>query len=132
MTRIVIDCINASARRIGTGRLSGRIVPRRYSEEDHAAAVRFYVELMNGRQVWHADVVGSPPCLWFSVDRQMIAVPLDPAAERRTTVLAVPDPAAVAARCWDAGYSVLVCDVDRGEPLEVEDPFGHRVRFVEG
>ena len=95
-----------------------------------AAARRFYCDLLGGRQVWRTGMAESRRTLWFIIDQQVIAVPVDARAERRTTMLEVDDPAALAEQCWDAGYGVFVGDEDAGDQLVILDPFENRIQLV--
>lgn len=48
------------------------------------------------------------------------------------TRLEVDDPIAVAAKCWDAGYTVCVVDPDHGDTrLALIDPFGRRIELAQ-
>ena len=90
----------------------------------------FYCDVLRGRQVrgGRRDVAS----LSFIVQGTRIDVDTHGNDEDgQAVVLAVPDPRAVAERCWDAGYSVRVGDDASGEPaVAVIDPFGRRIDLV--
>jgi hypothetical protein len=92
-----------------------------------SAAQAFYCDVLQGQQVWNADRAGR---LEFIVEGTHIDVAAGSATDRGPVVLCVPNPNAVAERCWDAGYSVEVGDESNGNLVSVIDPFGRRIDLV--
>jgi hypothetical protein len=91
-------------------------------------AEAFYCDVLHGRQVWDAERAGG---LSFIVEGTRIDVSTNAAADSEPFVLTVSDPAALAERCWDAGYSVRVGhDGETSPTVSVIDPFGRRIELV--
>jgi hypothetical protein len=91
-------------------------------------AQAFYCDVLHGRQVWDAERAGG---LSFIVEGTRIDVTTSAAADSDPLVLSVGDPAALAERCWDAGYSVRVShDAETPPTVSVIDPFGRRIELV--
>ena len=82
-----------------------------------SAAQAFYCELLDGREI-------SPGC--FAVAGVLIET--GEARRGQTTRVPVEDPEGVAARCWNAGYTVVVDDLDL--VIGVVDPLGLRIELV--
>ena len=85
------------------------------------AARRFYCELLDGREI-------APGC--FAVGGVLI----ETGRERRgqTARAAVRHPEGIAARCWNAGYTVVVDDAgdaSTAAAIAVLDPFGLRIEL---
>lgn len=114
--------------------LADKIVRLRSSRQSVDLALivearRFYRDVLGGREV-RSDSDGTSAALWFILGRQCIAVRLRE-SESGPMSLEVDDPAAVAERCWDAGYRVHASDPDDGDTrLSVIDPFGRRIDLL--
>lgn len=94
-----------------------------------AEARRFYRDVLGGREV-RRDSDGPSGALWFILGRQCVAVRLR-VSETGPVSLEVHDPAAVAERCWDAGYRIQASEPDGGDArLSVIDPFGRRIDLI--
>ena len=90
-------------------------------DEEAETARRFYCGLLDGREI-------APAC--FAVGGVLI----ETGQERRghTARAPVEDPEGVAARCWNAGYTVVVDDAVGGSmaaAIAVLDPFGLRIEL---
>ena len=99
-----------------TGRLSAARNPE-------TAARSFYQDLLGGRQVWPTGrrAIGK---LYFLFDRNLVEA--GPArGDVETLELGVDSPYDVAARCWDAGYTVRL--LEQPGAIAVIDPFGRAV-----
>jgi catechol 2,3-dioxygenase-like lactoylglutathione lyase family enzyme len=97
---------------------------------DAAVARWFYCDVLQGRQVWPSDRTADG-ALWFQVGNDLVTVRRDPEAIVIPARLAVDDPTAMAARCWDAGFAVQVRETTGGEvTFVVTDPFGRRIVLV--
>lgn len=91
---------------------------------EHVARA-FYEGALGGRQVWPTGQRAPSRRLWFLVDSSLVGVGLvDGDVER--CKLAVDSPAAIAERCWDAGYTIRLRSED-GDDLIVVDPFGREI-----
>ena len=117
--------------RIERGRL-GRAYSRVLNETFIARA--FYCDVLHGRQVWEELREGEAG-LSFIVEGTRIDVGRNAADDGAPIVLSVLDPEAVAARCWDAGHTVLVelgdqCSAEREAMVSVVDPFGRQIDLV--
>lgn len=89
------------------------------------AARAFYEVALGGRQVWPTGPRAVPRRLWFLVGSTLLRVSLDDREVDRPE-LHVDSPAAVAQRCWDAGYTIHVRGED-SDDLIVIDPFGREL-----
>ena len=95
------------------------------SRSQETAARCFYQDLLGGRQVWPT---GRRPIgkLYFLFDQSIVEV--GPArSDVESVEVAVESPNDVAARCWDAGYTVRLLGNERPGALVVVDPFGRAV-----
>lgn len=95
------------------------------ARSQETAARCFYQDLLGGRQVWPT---GRRPIgkLYFLFDQSIVEV--GPARSDVESVdVAVDSPNDVAARCWDAGYTVRLLGNERPGALVVVDPFGRAV-----
>ena len=88
------------------------------------AARTFYEGLLGGRQVWPTGPRAAPRRLWFLVGHTLVQVSLAPAGD--VLELSVDSPAAIAERCWDAGYTVRFRTEDTCD-FVVIDPFGREI-----
>lgn len=88
------------------------------------AARTFYEGVLGGRQVWPTGPRAATRKLWFLVGHTLVQVSLAPAAD--ALELSVDSPAAIAERCWDAGYTVRL-RADGTDDFIVIDPFGREV-----
>ena len=91
-----------------------------WEREDEAARV-FYCELLDAREI-------APGCFVIG------GVLIETGHERRgqTARAPVEHPEEVAARCWNAGYTVVVDDMGGASPaaaIGILDPFGLRIDF---
>lgn len=94
------------------------------------AARSFYMDVLDGRQVWPDRRVGAAPSLWFLVGTTLLQVT---DTDALPVVLEVDEPEEVAERCWDAGFAVHVRDEADGScVLSVTDPFGRRIELAPG
>jgi len=104
--------------------------PAPVDDRQRAAAWKFYCKVLGGRQVWPLGVAGS---LWFEVGDALIATGPQFRHARARMAFAAEVVEDVAARCWDAGFSVLVRERRRGPPsFTVIDPFGRQIDLVPG
>lgn len=104
----------------GGEKSNGRLSVTRNPE---TAARSFYQELLGGRQVWPTGrrAIGR---LYFLFDRSLVEV--GPArSDVEMLELGVDSPYDVAARCWDAGYTVRL--LEQPGAIAVIDPFGRAV-----
>ena len=95
------------------------------SRSQETAARCFYQDLLGGRQVWPT---GHRPVgkLYFLFEQSIVEV--GPArSDVESLELPVDSPNDVAARCWDAGYTVRLLGNERPGALVVVDPFGRAV-----
>jgi catechol 2,3-dioxygenase-like lactoylglutathione lyase family enzyme len=95
-----------------------------------AAARLFYEELLGGREVWpSARRVGGNVLSFLVGDTLVEAGPMHD-ENGAMLELEVDDPNDVAARCWDAGFTVRLIS-RRGEAgISVIDPFGRQIALV--
>lgn len=99
---------------------TGRVNAARSPE---TAARSFYQDLLGGRQVWPTGrrAIGR---LYFLFDRSLVEV--GPARnDVELLELGVDSPYDLAARCWDAGYTVRL--LEQPGAIAVIDPFGRAV-----
>ena len=97
-----------------------------------SVARAFYCDVLRGRQLWD-EAREHDGNLSFIVNGTRIDFGASAASDREPVVVHVPDPAAVAERCWDAGYSVRVERDDESTAeatVSVIDPFGRRIDLV--
>jgi len=94
---------------------------------EERAARAFYEGVLGGRQVWPTGPRSAARKLWFLVGGTLVPVSLQPAAD--VVELCVDSPAAVAERCWDAGYSVRL-RADDSDDFVVVDPFGRELMLT--
>ena len=93
-----------------------------------AAARAFYRDVLRGREVWPTRRADADRSLWFLVGGTLIEVGSEVRDADAPVVLDVDDPEEVAARSWDAGYSVRVRETATGGvPISVIGPFGRRI-----
>ena len=97
------------------------ILDRAYEER---AARSFYEGVLGGRQMWPTGPRTAPRTLWFLVGTTLVPVSLSP--DTGILELLVDSPAAVAERCWDAGYTVRFREDDTDDPIVI-DPFGRQI-----
>ena len=117
--------------RIERARL-GRAYSNLFNETYIARA--FYCDVLHGRQVWD-ELPDGEAGLSFIVEGTRIDVGRNAADDGTPIVLPVLDPAAVAARCWDAGHTVRVglgeqSTAGREAVVSVIDPFGRQIDLV--
>ena len=111
----------------------GRNEPAPVDDRQRAAAWKFYCKVLGGRQVWRLGVAGGDGSLWFEVGNSLIEAGPQLRNARARMAFAVEVIEDLAARCWDAGFSVLVRERRHGPPsYAVIDPFGRRVDLVPG
>ena len=96
------------------------------SMEQLEAARRLYCDTLGGRSIAPADADGA---LWFLVGGVLVETGRKRGSHGGRVVLPMDDPEGVAARCWNAGYTVVVDDV-RGLSIAVIDPFGVRLELM--
>ncbi len=92
-----------------------------------AAARSFYEGVLGGRQVWPTGPRTAPRTLWFLVGTTLL--PVSCAPDTGVLELVVDSPAAVAERCWDAGYTVRFSTGDTDDPILI-DPFGRQIALT--
>ena len=117
--------------RIERARL-GRAYSNVFNETSIARA--FYCDVLRGRQV-REELPDDEARLSFIVEGTRIDVDRNAADDGAPIVLSVLDPAAVAARCWDAGHTVRVelgdqSAEERETVVSVIDPFGRQIDLV--
>lgn len=100
------------------------------SVDEHVdAARRFYCDVLGGREL-RSPGPQDADGLCFVVRGVRVETGRNRRLLGRRIVLPLKDPAAVAARCWNAGYTVLVeSDEQTASPdvFGVLDPFGLRI-----
>jgi glyoxalase superfamily protein len=102
--------------------------PACVDERQRYAAWKFYCKVLGGRQVRPLEVAGS---LWFEVGNVLIETGPQFRNARARMAFAAEVVEDVAARCWDAGFSVVVRERRRGPPsFTVIDPFGRLIDLV--
>ena len=101
-----------------------RRAPARAVGDEERAAREFYEGVLGARQVWPTGPRAAARKLWFLVGSSLLPVALTPVAE--VVELCVDSPAAIAERCWDAGYSVRL-RADDSDDFIVIDPFGRQI-----
>lgn len=90
-----------------------------------AAARWFYMEMLDGQQIWPKRRAGAPRGLWFLVGTTLLEAT---GADPLPVVIEVDAPEEVAERCWDAGFVVHARDeADGACILSVMDPFGRQI-----
>jgi len=91
------------------------------------AARQFYCDVLGGR-----EIASPTEGLWFLVRGVLVETGHQRADSLRLVTLPVRDPEAVAARCWNAGYTVLVDGDEAASPgtFGLLDPFGVRIDLV--
>jgi len=97
-----------------------------------AAARRFYVEVLGGREVRrdHDDAEGNAS-MFFVVGHILIEAGLALHDVQCPVVIGVDDVERVAARCWDAGFTVdLPVDAVGLASVTLVDPFGRCIDIV--
>ena len=94
--------------------------------QEHAARA-FYEGALGGRQVWPTGPRAAARKLWFLVGTMLVPVSLVPATD--VVELCVESPAAIAERCWDAGYSVRLRAEDSDDFIVI-DPFGRQIALT--
>lgn len=105
----------------------------RDSDPNVEAARKFYCGLLGGREMSSPARHDAGGRLWFLVAGARIETGSKRRDAASAVVLRLKDPAVVAARCWNAGYTVLVeSDDDMSSPAAfgVLDPFGLRINLV--
>lgn len=97
--------------------------PTGAGNQEHVAR-EFYERVLGGRQVWPTGPRAAARKLWFLVGSTLFPVSLQPAAD--VVEVGVDSPAAIAERCWDAGYTVRL-RADDTDDLVLVDPFGRQI-----
>jgi hypothetical protein len=78
--------------------------------------------------VWPAGLDDARGSLWFRVGGRVVEAGPRCASAAPPLVLDVDDPAQVAERCWDTGFTVHLHRDETGPaPVSAVDPFGRRV-----
>lgn len=106
--------------------VSGSAAATSGGNQEHAARA-FYEGVLGGRQVWPTGPRAAARKLWFLVGTTLVPVSLAPAAD--VVELCVESPAAIAERCWDAGYSVRLRS-DDSDDFIVIDPLGRQIALT--
>ena len=94
-----------------------------FAHHPETAARSFYQDLLGGRQVWPTGrrAIGK---LYFLFDRSVVEV--GPArSDVEMVELGVDSPYDIAAKCWDAGFTVRL--PEQPGAIAVIDPFGRAV-----
>jgi len=113
------------------GHAPGRNEPAPVDDRQRAAAWKFYCKVLGGRQVSRLGVAGGDGSLWFEVGHALIETGPQFRDARARMAFAAEVVEDLAARCWDAGFSVLVRERRRGPPsFAVIDPFGRQVDLI--
>lgn len=89
-------------------------------------ARRFYCDLLEGRQMAAGAVERVEGALRFLVAGVAVETGAAPRDTTTRVVLRVHDPENLAARCWNAGYTVFVDDT---LGVGIVDPFGLRIEL---
>lgn len=110
--------------RLSRDETRGRDTRSRTGASDERAARSFYEGVLGGRQVWPTGPRTAPRTLWFLIGTTLLPVSLVP--ETAVLELVVDSPAAVAERCWDAGYTVRFRAGDKDDPIVI-DPFDREI-----
>lgn len=105
--------------------MSGRMTTGRSA---HAAARAFYCDALGGRQLRRREMGDAGEALSFRVGGAVVTTGTVMTRER--TRLVVDDAVAVAARCWDAGFTVRVRESGDATTIAVVDPFDLEVELV--
>jgi catechol 2,3-dioxygenase-like lactoylglutathione lyase family enzyme len=89
------------------------------------AALRFYEDVLGGRQIRAASGAEAAGELWFLVDGVVVRTGEHLRGSSARVSLGIEDADDAAARCWDAGFTVRVHPgMSEGPALTVVDPFG--------
>lgn len=88
------------------------------------ATRQFYCDVLGGR-----EIASPTDGLWFLVRGVLVETGNQRPDSLRPITLRVKDPEALVARCWNAGYTVLVDREDDSSPTTfgLLDPFGVRI-----
>jgi hypothetical protein len=97
-------------------------------DEHVEAARRFYCDVLDGRQI-ASPTSEAERALWFMVRGALIETGYERRDQSARIALRVKNPEEIAARCWDAGYTVLMHEEETSAPgaLAILDPFGLRI-----
>jgi len=98
------------------------------SRSSLAAARAFYCDALRGRQLRRRRDDDDSGALCFRVGEDLVTT--GPAATGARVTLVVDDVVTVAARCWDAGFTVQVRDSGNATTITVIDPFDLEVELV--
>jgi len=93
-----------------------------------AAARMFYCDTLGGRQMRRTKLHDENDALCFSVGGELVTT--GPAATNDRITLIVDDPVGIAARCWDAGFTVRVRESADATTIAVVDPFDLELELV--
>ena len=103
------------------------IAPDAVDEEDIAAAVTFYCDILDGTQARTAPADE----LWFVVEGVLIETGPGAHTEWGRMTIEVENPEEVAAKCWDGGFTVRTEEAESWSPrLTLVDPFGLEIALV--
>jgi catechol 2,3-dioxygenase-like lactoylglutathione lyase family enzyme len=123
-----LSCQHAPDRRATPPRGGHERTTSTAGDRDAAAVRSFYEDALQGRQVWPTRRTPADAGLWFLVEGTLIEVRAARDADRPPIALEVDAPDELAARCWDAGFDVLVREDAIGAVvLSVIDPFGREI-----
>jgi hypothetical protein len=96
----------------------------------HAAARAFYCDALGGRQIGRRAIGDANESLSFRVGGELVTT--GPVVKRERRRLVVDDAVAIAARCWDAGFTVRVRGSAAATTIAVVDPFDLELELVSG
>jgi catechol 2,3-dioxygenase-like lactoylglutathione lyase family enzyme len=100
-------------------------------ERELAAARTFYGDVLGGRQVWPFGSAEASERLWFLVSGALIETGPEFRNTRVRVLLGAEYADDLAARCWDAGFTVQVDPGPAGRAtLTLVDPFGRQIDLV--
>ena len=119
--------MNGQRLKLSRGEALDQNLPARGAAHYEHAARSFYEGVLGGRQVWLTGPRAAGRKLWFLVGHTLVQVSLAPPAD--VLELSVDTPAAIAERCWDAGYTVRF-RADDTPDLIVIDPFGREIMLT--
>lgn len=100
-------------------------------EEEVEAARVLYCELLDGLEIVSATPADAEKSVCFVVDDVLIET--GHGCRGQMARVPVEDPERLAARCWNAGYTVVVGDAagaSRSAAISVLDPFGLRIELT--
>jgi hypothetical protein len=113
-------------------RTDGRVWNQTLVGEGELAAARaYYGDVLGGRQVWPFGTAEASERLWFLVSGALIETGPGLRNTHVRVLLRAEHADDLAARCWDAGFSVHAAQGPAGKTsLTLVDPFGRYIDLV--